>query len=324
MFRILKWAIRSRSSQPMAGPASSELPADLPEEPAAEPTPPPAGFPLALPPQVESVPSPPAVSIQAPGPDEAGSPWVVVGAAVQGASHQRSGLPCQDAFADRATFESVLLVAVADGLGSATLAREGAALATAGILDGLESALSQAIPEDEAGWEALLRAGFQRAREQLQAAAHEQQVDLRAFNTTLLVAAIAPGWLAAGHIGDGGVVALMEDQALATLCAPQSGEYVNQTFPITLPNALDIAEFSTCRGQVAALALLTDGVQPLALRLSDNQPHPAFFLPLFGQLPGVKDPAAASHKLADFLASERVCARTSDDKTLVLVGRRAS
>jgi hypothetical protein len=262
--------------------------------------------------------------LPAPGPDQDAQPWVVIGAAVQGTSHQRAGLACQDACAWRVSHRQAMLVAAADGLGSAARAGEGASLAATAVLDWLDAALALEFPTDKAGWENLLREGFAWARQQLQAAAREQPAELRDYGTTLMAAVIAEDWLATGHIGDGGVVALLEDESLTSLCVPQADEYLNHTFPLTLPNALQIAEFSARQEHVVALALLTDGLQQLALRLPDNRPHPAFFLPLFRQLPGVRDPAAASRKLADFLASERVCARTGDDKTLVLVGRPAS
>ena len=75
---------------------------------------------------------------------------------------------------------------------------------------------------------------------------------------------------------------------------------------------------STFPGPVSLVAALTDGLLRLVLDLNRNVPHRPFFEPLVEFASDVSDPAAAEAQLADFLASDRVCARTDDDKTLVL------
>jgi hypothetical protein len=53
----------------------------------------------------------------------------------------------------------------------------------------------------------------------------------------------------------------------------------------------------------------------LALDMARREPHPPFFQPLFAF---AQRADASQSELLAFLDSERVCARTEDDKTLVL------
>jgi hypothetical protein len=262
--------------------------------------------------------------IQPVDPAEAARPWVVLGATVQGTGHLLTALPCQDAFAFRVMSDDTLVVAVADGLGTAALAHTGAWLAVNGAVDWFATTLADAAPEESGEWRRWFWEGFGWVRSRLEADAQANQLPLRDYATTLLVAVIAGEWLAIGHIGDGAVVAQLADGEVVTVSPPQNGEYANQTLPLTLPMALETAQFEAWQVPVAALALFTDGLQYLAIHHRDHSPHVPFFMPLFRQLPGVTDAVAAARRLADFLASGRVCAHTDDDKTLVLVGRKLS
>ena len=262
----------------------------------------------------------PEIFIQPVDPGLAASQWVVLGASVQGARHIENALPCQDAHAYRAIDASTLVAAVADGLGSAAYAQAGAELAASGTVAYIEQELRKAFPGDEAGWIQLTRQGFLAACDRLNEEAQKNQADLRDYATTLIVAILTNDWLITGHIGDGAAVAWLEDGDLVIVSSPQNDEYVNVTFPLTMPDMLNVAEFKVHPGRVKALALLSDGMQHASIRTLDHTPHAPFFEPLFRQLPGVKDMRKASQNLAEFMASERISAHTDDDKTLVLIG----
>jgi hypothetical protein len=72
---------------------------------------------------------------------------------------------------------------------------------------------------------------------------------------------------------------------------------------------------------VKSLALISDGLLRLAVSLPDYEPSPRFFRPLWDFATQAEDETQAQEQLTAFLASERVCARTDDDKTLVLAVR---
>ena len=264
----------------------------------------------------------PQISLYPIDPDLAASKWVVVGASVQGTSHIKIPLPCQDAHAYKAINASIFVAAVADGLGSAVYAQAGAQLAAASAVAFVEQQLAAETPGDEAGWVQLARDCFLAACARLEAEAQKDQAVLRDYSTTLILAILTPDWLVTGHIGDGVVVASLEDGDLVLASQPMNEEYVNVTYPLTMPDMIHIAEFKASPAKVKALALLSDGMQHVSIRTVDHTPHPPFFEPLFRQLPGVKDMHKASQNLAEFMASEQICAHTDDDKTLLLIGRQ--
>ncbi len=245
-------------------------------------------------------------------------PWRVIGAAVQGTAHQKSGLPCQD-FQDSLLLPGgAVLVALADGAGSAGLADQGARCAVDAALTALNAALEADRPEDEPGWAGLVYSAYEKAQANLQRLADEMDVPVRDFATTLMCAIVAGDWLAAGQLGDGAVIAQEADGALAAVTQAQRGEYANETFFLTQDEALERLEIYVLNQPVSALAVMSDGLTRLALKLPTNEPHLPFFQPLFAFASAADGQLQAEEQLAAFLASERVCARTDDDKSLVI------
>lgn len=243
----------------------------------------------------------------------------VIGASVQGTSHVRADTPCQDAHGYR-VLEDGVIAAVADGLGSAARSEEGARLAVDTALDVLDDALGVALPDDVDGWTHILRSAFTEARRNLEQAAESNGLPLRDYGTTLIAVAVTEEWLTVGQIGDGAAVALFADDTLETISEPQRGEYANETIPLTASDALTLAHFSARQAEVKALALLTDGLQSLSINTATGVPYAPFFAPLFEGIGQPIDTDETSNQLGDFLDSERVCAKTDDDKTLVVVG----
>ena len=239
--------------------------------------------------------------------------WRAYGASVRGTSHTRTGLPCQDAHGWR-SLPVGIACAVADGLGSAAQADVGAQIVVAAALDSLAADLAG----DTAAVEGAMRAAFAAAREALVKASADAL--LRDFATTLLLAAATADWIAVGQIGDGAVVGRWPDGRLETLSLPQRGEYANETTPLTAADALEHLRVAVWPAPMAALVLFSDGLQALALDLGSGAPFAPFFAPFLQALADPFDPAAIGERLAAFLASPRVCARTDDDKTLLVAG----
>jgi hypothetical protein len=251
--------------------------------------------------------------------------WRHIGASVTGTSHTRSGLACQDAHAYREVAGSALLV-VADGAGSAEHSDRGARLASQAALAALSEALAGGWPAEGESWRDLFAGAYASARAELEELAVSADLPVRAVATTLLCAALSDEGLAVAQLGDGLAAAftLNEDPASSgewfLAAEPQRGEYANETYFLSQPDALQHVEVRWHAGTVRALALMTDGLLRLVLD-GQRRPHVPFFQPLltFGVEAG--DAQAASGQLAEFLASERVCARTDDDKTVVLALR---
>ena len=250
--------------------------------------------------------------------------WQVIAAAVQGLSHLKQGLPCQDALEYRCLPGGILLVVLADGAGSALHAELGAQAAVQASIDWLLTSLESNQPIECCEWEELIWRTFQIARIALEQLAEEHDEPLRSFATTLTCLVATPERLAVGQLGDGAVVAAGEDGGLKTVTTLQRGEYANETNFLTQDQALDLVAIQVFDEQVQTLAVMSDGLTRLALKRPDNQPHPPFFKPLFAFVESSassNDPAQANNALVEFLTSPRVCERTDDDKALVLALR---
>lgn len=247
--------------------------------------------------------------------------WQSIGASARGTSHVRVNLPCQDAHDVRILSDERLLAAVADGLGSAAHSEEGAKMAIQAALDSLAQNLSDPSTSTSEGWNEILKNAFSAAMQKLQETSAETGIPLREYGTTLMVAVVQGDWLAVGHLGDGAVVAVLSNGEMKTISAPQRGEYANEVLPLTGQGALDAVRFSTHQSEIEALALLTDGLQNLCIQAQTGEPYTPFFAPFFDAIKKPVDVEDTSKKLGEFLDSERVCSKTDDDKTLVVLGK---
>jgi hypothetical protein len=214
-----------------------------------------------------------------------------------------------------------VILAVADGAGSAERSDQGARSAVEQLVAEVEVALADGSPANEAAWDALLTDAYRGARRTVVELAEKEEVSLRAYATTLTCAVASEEWLVTGQVGDGVVVARGDDGELFAATKPQRGEYANETFFLTMADGLQHLEVCVNHQRVDALAVMTDGLIRLAMKVSENEPHPPFFLPLLAFAARIEDQGDARVQLATLLESERVCKRTDDDKTLVLAVR---
>ncbi|MFN8485441.1 MAG: PP2C family serine/threonine-protein phosphatase [Anaerolineae bacterium] len=247
-------------------------------------------------------------------------PWRVVGASASGQSHDVQGVPCQDAHAYRVLDDGTLLVAVADGAGSAVRAQEGAQNAVLCALAWLADSLAMDAPDDADAWRALMADTFAVTREVMAAIARDDGMPLREYSATLMCVVVTDCWLVVGQIGDGIVV--MEDRGELTVAVrPQRGEYANESAFLTMSALSDHVAIEVTGRPPDAVAVTTDGLLRLATKMPDVTPYGPFFAPLFAFTAGADDLAQAEAALGSFLSSARVRARTDDDTTLVLAVR---
>jgi len=249
------------------------------------------------------------------------SPWRVVGASAVGTSHTKFGTPCQDAFDYQVLPTGVLLIALADGAGSANNAHEGSQLAVETAIKTINTQLQTDIPNSKAEWQTVIKYSFETTRTALIEHASTSQIPLREYATTLILVILTDKWSVGGLIGDCLAVTLNEEEELVVLCVPQKGEYANTTNFITQDNALDQLQIEAKADPEMGVAVFSDGLQSLAVNLVQNKPHAPFFTPLFAFTAAIKDDTSAEQQLAEFLNSDRVNERTDDDKTLVLARR---
>lgn len=249
------------------------------------------------------------------------SGWRIAGASAVGTSHISEALPCQDSHDSVVLADGTLLMAVADGAGSVLHAADGSAFSTGSILSALNQELQGTKPLNEMDWSTLVRNSFSKTLEELCTYAADRQVALREFATTLLVVILTDEWTVVGLVGDCAAVGLNENQEFTSLVKPQRREYVNTTNFLTQNDMLESLDVIVQHDQLQCIAMLSDGLLELALNVSENRPYSPFFTPLFSFLSQTEDEAIADQQLYCFLNSDRVNARTADDKTLLLAMR---
>lgn len=237
--------------------------------------------------------------------------WRVVAAVATGADHLRAGTTCQDA-ADKVVMASgALIAAVSDGAGSASRSDDGAWMAAE-----MFSVEAEQLLERGCDLRYAVEEAFRKARQAVFELADREDADAQDYSATLLAIVCADGKAVAAQVGDGAIIADGE-----ILIEPDSGEYANETRFIT--SRRSEPNIAVLNGSVRRLAMITDGLQNIALDYSGKRPapHARFFEPMFRWLSGQDDGDAAKEQLLGFLDSPRVRERTGDDLTLLMAVR---
>lgn len=245
--------------------------------------------------------------------------WKHVHCSVIGTSHRAGGAPCQDASRVRTVEiegESYLLVAVSDGAGSAARAEAGAkAACRLGMAAMLRYLRRKGRPSagdgvDAAEFTRQVHEGLGRLAGRLGCATAD-------LACTVLLGVVGPAGGLFAHVGDGAIIA-DSGKGPAIVSWPDNGEYANTTSFITQSCYADSQRCVEEPGRIEAVALLTDGLQNIALDHAARAAHPQFFNPMFDAVRESTDRAALAAQLTAFLDGPRINARTDDDKTLVL------
>lgn len=214
-----------------------------------------------------------------------------------------------------------LVAAIADGAGSVAMAERGAEIAVETAI----SHLRHALAEKRNDYLILLRESAILAREALVAEADREGTALRDYASTLLMVVLSPDGGGALQIGDGVIVVSEGGDEWNWVFWPQRGEYANTTHFLTDEGAIDQLEIEVFSGFITDIALMSDGLEPLALHYASKSVHDPFFKGIFRPLfkaEGSAEISALSTALEQFLSSERVGTRTDDDVSLILATRR--
>ncbi|MEM9954969.1 MAG: PP2C family serine/threonine-protein phosphatase [Chloroflexota bacterium] len=228
-------------------------------------------------------------------------------------------MPCQDAhYIDK--LSKAMIITVADGLGSADNGDVGARVASRVMNKAVRCGLTQ-----KPKWTVrrILGKAYTITQKELLTYSQKQGYPLSSYATTLITSVIVPIGIATLHVGDGVVVAKVDDE-LKIITMPRMGEYANEVVPIThIKQSRKLAEFKITKGRVQFVAVMTDGLERLSMQLSDLSPFEPFFKPFFSAITSDEmSDNELEEALTSYLGSDDVCSRTSDDKTLVLVGKR--
>ncbi|MFC5861763.1 PP2C family serine/threonine-protein phosphatase [Acidicapsa dinghuensis] len=227
---------------------------------------------------------------------------------------------CQDAHrcAYAADVDRLVCI-VSDGAGSASRSAEASRL----VCDRIAFNITRA-PEDDVHTSGFAKRAVSELRLDLEELAEASDLPLREFACTVLVAIISDNICTFWQIGDGAICfRCAETEEYRVAFWPNKGEYANMTFFVTDANVTDELEFDSLDLRVADVALFSDGLERLALDFKTREAHPKFFAGFFPYLYG--EPAGEvlgiQTQLEQFLGSDRVNAKTDDDKTLILATR---
>lgn len=247
--------------------------------------------------------------------------WQFVAAQAIGTSHLKANLPCQDKIVCETLTGGVLVAAVADGAGSVAMAERGAEIA----VDSVITHLKLGIADRRSDFDNLLREAAILARKAITAEADREGTSLQSYASTLIAVVLTPDGGGALQIGDGVIVVSDGSDEWYWVFWPQRGEYANTTNFLTDDDAIYRIEIEVFSGLITDIALMSDGLEPLALNYASKTVHGPFFNGMFRPLlkeEGCADIVTLSTSLEQFLSSERVGSRTDDDVSLILATRR--
>jgi hypothetical protein len=238
--------------------------------------------------------------------------WKLVYGSVKGTSHVHSGQPCQD-YCGGSVTGSTLFAACADGAGSAELSHLGSKASVERFMEVAASLESAPTREQIETW-------VDAARARVLVEAEAQATPPRQLACTFLAAVVGENWAAFAQIGDG-VIVFDGPEGYELAFWPDNGEYANTTRFLTEDDYRDYLRIEIVGRQITELAVLTDGLQMLALDFGQAKVHDRFFAPLFRTVKNGPDEETLRGLLLEFMDSKRVNDRTDDDKTLLLATR---
>ena len=169
---------------------------------------------------------------------------------------------------------------------------------------------------------------MQTFRAEIEKQAEDLEATTRDFASTLLAVIVGPDHFAFIQLGDGAVVYRFAEPSSPYVLAvwPDNGEYENQTYFLTDRQDVRRFRFGVIEGRVSEAAIITDGLQRMALNYAERAPHIPFFAPILAALTPEMDgeQLELSDALESFLSSPQVNNRTNDDKTLIIASRTLS
>jgi hypothetical protein len=220
----------------------------------------------------------------------------------------------------------VLVALASDGAGSASRSAVGSRL----ICDVIQEQATQYFAEDGCVTllnQRLIASWVNLFRDEVILQASAEGLTERDFACTLVGTIVSSTAAALFQIGDGAIVYSPEASGEYSLAFwPDRGEYENTTYFATQATFIEQLNFALIEGQISEVALLSDGLQRLALNYQTQRPHQQFFRGFFPTIKKTKisNLSRLEQQLSEYLDSPKINDRTDDDKTLVLAVRRVA
>lgn len=242
-----------------------------------------------------------------------------------GTSHIRLGTRKQDAAKSiqvkTKQGNNILCAMVSDGAGSAEYGGQGASLAcrklTQNTINHFKS--SDVLPTKDQIIEWL-----EDIRSLLRTAAEKRDLKIRDFACTLVFLICSDDHIIITHIGDGSIVGRDKSGDWQILSIPENGEYASTTYFLTDEPEPRIRH-EEYKNSFDGFAIFTDGIEDLAIDQQSMTAYDPFFSRMIAPIDNSQNKGKdeeLSLALGTFLNSDRVCEKTDDDKSLILLSAR--
>jgi serine/threonine protein phosphatase PrpC len=242
----------------------------------------------------------------------------VVAASATGSQHIQHDEEGQDSFFVGSRLDGALIAVAADGAGSAQHGKEGSTLAVNALVSSIVEAV---LPVSDDDWHNTMLTWLEDVRYALQARAKSQDYSLYDLSSTLLAVIVTLTHIVALQVGDGAIVIKENKNDFVFATHAFHGEYAGETIFITSDDyASSVSTAIITRQEKTDIAIMTDGLESVAIEQKANRVFAPFFTELF-HFVRTSDTSTQQKclQLTDFLSSERINQRTNDDKTLILV-----
>lgn len=182
--------------------------------------------------------------------------WKIAQCAVQGRSHIKHNIPCQDK-----TFalvrNGVYVTALADGAGSAGLSHLGAECVTEFVCHELSENFDRFFDSEDGAF--VKQELVSKIMLVLDGIARKYESDISEFASTLLFVAAKDDRFMIAHLGDG-VIGYMKNDTLRVASEPYNGEFANTTVFTTSKNAVFyIRLIKGKRENIDGFVMMSDG-----------------------------------------------------------------
>ncbi|MCW3123086.1 MAG: protein phosphatase protein [Flavipsychrobacter sp.] len=206
--------------------------------------------------------------------------WKAIGGSVIGTSHVAADKTCEDAIhyttLTDANGNEALICCVSDGAGSAQYAAWASDYTTNTMVSGLQLVASSGQPVTEGDIYALVEDIY----DGLVNEAAIRQTELNEYSCTLLGCYITTTMAAFFQVGDGAIVRNDGNNFYIPVWWPDNGEYQNTTSFIVDDKTFSNLNVLILEESVSEVAILSDGLQLLALNTESQTAHQPFFTDL--------------------------------------------
>ncbi len=181
--------------------------------------------------------------------------WKIAGTYVTGLSHVSRESGCQDRFSYKQS-NSISTISLADGAGSAKFSELGATITSEQINNYMVKNFNSIYFSNR---DETVKKVIHSLRTSLGIHAKRKSVLISELASTLLFASVKDGKYIVGHIGDG-VIGFLINNQLEIMSLPENGEFINETFFVTSKSYRN--RFRIYKGQIKNITgfiLMTDG-----------------------------------------------------------------